>query len=142
MRELTAMGAAVVGYESATRLAETLADIAVVRADWRVCIGREVTKVFEEFRRGRAAELAGELAREQTRGECTIVIAPPAERGGEAEAERGATAYEVDALLRSLLDQGVPASTVAQALKAMPGIGRNEAYERVLALGRGTRNEP
>jgi 16S rRNA (cytidine1402-2'-O)-methyltransferase len=142
LRELTAMGAAVVFYESATRLAETLADIAAVRADWRVCIGREVTKVFEEFRRGRAAELAGELAQEQTRGECTIVIAPPAESGGEAGAGDGATVHEVDALLRSLLDQGVPASTVAQALKAMPGIGRNEAYERVLALGRGTRNEP
>ena len=48
----------------------------------------------------------------------------------------------VDALLRSLLDQGVPASTVAQALKSMPGIGRNEAYERVLALGRGTPQGP
>jgi len=142
LRELTAMGAAVVCYESATRLAETVADIAVVRADWRVCIGREVTKVFEEFRRGGAAELAGELAREQTRGECTIVIAPPAEGGGEPDADGGATSHEVDALLRSLLDQGVPASTVAQALKALPGIGRNEAYERVLALGRGTRNEP
>jgi 16S rRNA (cytidine1402-2'-O)-methyltransferase len=142
LRELTAMGAAVVCYESATRLAETLADIAVVRGDWRVCIGREVTKVFEEFRRGRAAELANELAAEQTRGECTIVLAPPSESGGEAEADGGATANEIDALLRSLLDQGVPASTVAQALKAMPGVGRNEAYERVLALGRGTRNEP
>jgi hypothetical protein len=30
----------------------------------------------------------------------------------------------------------VPASTVAQALRALPGVGRNEAYERVLALGR------
>ena len=38
--------------------------------------------------------------------------------------------------MRSLLAQGVPASTLAQALRALPGIGRNEAYERVLALGR------
>ena len=35
-----------------------------------------------------------------------------------------------------LLAQGVPASTVAQALRTIPGIGRNQAYERVLALGR------
>jgi len=142
LQELTALHCAVVCYESATRLAETLADIAAVRADWRVCVGREVTKIFEEFRRGSAAELASELAGEPTRGECTIVIAPPAERDGEPEVDAGATANDVDALLRSLLDQGVPASTVAQALKAMPGVGRNEAYERVLALGRGTRKEP
>ncbi len=62
LRELTALGSAVVCYESAARLAETLADIAAVRADWRVCIGREVTKIFEEFRRGTATELAEELA--------------------------------------------------------------------------------
>jgi len=66
LRELTAFGSAVVCYESASRLAETMADIAAVRADWRVCIGREVTKVFEEFRRGRAAELALELAGEKS----------------------------------------------------------------------------
>ena len=142
LRELTALHCALVCYESATRLAETLADIAAVRADWRVCVGREVTKIFEEFRRGSATKLAGELAGEHTRGECTIVIAPPAENDGEPEADADATAHDVDALLRSLLDQGVPASTVAQALKAMPGVGRNEAYERVLALGRGTRKEP
>jgi 16S rRNA (cytidine1402-2'-O)-methyltransferase len=136
LRELTALGCAVVCYESATRLAETLADIAAVRADWRVCIGREVTKIFEEFRHGSAAELAGALAGEQVRGECTIVIAPPADGGGEPDAGAAATTHDVDALLRSLLDQGVPASTVAQALKSMPGVGRNEAYERVLALGR------
>ena len=136
LRELTALGCAVVCYESATRLAETLADIAAVRADWRVCIGREVTKIFEEFRRGRAQDLARELAGEQPRGECTIVIAPPAGGDGGTDTDASATAHDVDALLRSLLDQGVPASTVAQALKAMPGVGRNEAYERVLALGR------
>jgi 16S rRNA (cytidine1402-2'-O)-methyltransferase len=135
VRELTALGCAVVCYESATRLAETLADIAAVRADWRVCVGREVTKIFEEFRRGSAAGIARELAAEEPRGECTIVIAPPA--GGTAEpGGDAATTQDVDTLLRSLLEQGVPVSTVAQALKAMPGVGRNDAYERVLALGR------
>jgi 16S rRNA (cytidine1402-2'-O)-methyltransferase len=138
LRELTALGAAVVCYEAATRLAETLADIAVVCPEWRVCIGREVTKVFEEFRRGPAAELAADLVAEPPRGECTLVLAPPS-GAGPGEAEAGATARDVDALLRSLLEQGVPASTVAQALKTMPGMGRNEAYERVLALGRDAR---
>ena len=57
---------------------------------------------------------------------------------GDADVDAPATTHDVDALLKSLLDQGVPASTVAQALKAMPGVGRNQAYERVLALGRGS----
>jgi len=140
LRELTALGAAVVCYEAAPRVAETLADVAVVCPEWRMCIGREVTKVFEEFRRGTAAELAADLAAEPPRGECTLVLAPPSDAEPD-DGEANASARDVDALLRSLLEQGVPASTVAQALKTMPGVGRNEAYERVLALGRVARKD-
>lgn len=135
VQELTAPGFAVVLYEAAPRLAETLADIAAVCPAWRACIGREVTKTFEEFRYGAAAELAGEIANEKVLGECTIVIAPPTDAGAGAPAAI-ATDEQLDDLLRALLEQGVPASTVAQALRVMPGIGRNQAYERVLALGR------
>jgi 16S rRNA (cytidine1402-2'-O)-methyltransferase len=137
--ELTGLGAAVVCYESATRLAATLADVAAVRPDWQVCVGREVTKVFEEFRRGTADELARAYAPEKPLGECTLVIAPPL--GARADAEAAGSSDDVDALLRSLLVQGVPASTLAQALRAIPGVSRNQAYARVLALGAETPRE-
>jgi len=65
------------------------------------------------------------------------VLAPPVGDGDGGEPAT-VTDDDVDALLRSLLEQGVPASTVAQALRALPGIGRNQAYERVLELGRDT----
>ena len=66
-------------------------------------------------------------------GECTLVIAPPA--GARLDTEGAGRSDDIDALLRSLLAQGVPASTLAQALRAIPGVGRNQAYARVLALG-------
>jgi 16S rRNA (cytidine1402-2'-O)-methyltransferase len=135
VRELSTLGCAVVLYEAAPRVAETLADIAAMCPEWRVCIGREVTKTFEEFRQGDVAALAEELANEKLLGELTLVIAPPIVAGTEPETAR-AVGADVDELLRALLAQGVPASTVAQALRTMSGIGRNEAYERVLALGR------
>ena len=135
VRELSTLGCAVVLYEAAPRVAETLADIAAMCPGWRVCIGREVTKTFEEFRQGDVAALAEEVAHEKLLGELTLVVAPPIVAGVEPETTR-AGGGDVDELLRALLAQGVPASTVAQALRAMPGIGRNEAYERVLALGR------
>jgi 16S rRNA (cytidine1402-2'-O)-methyltransferase len=135
LQELTASGFAVVIYEAAPRLAETLADIAAVCPEWRVCLGREVTKTFEEFRYGSASELANEIGSEKVLGECTLVLAPPADASSGTPAAI-ATEGQLDDLLRSLLEQGVPASTVAQALRVMPGIGRNQAYERVLELGR------
>jgi 16S rRNA (cytidine1402-2'-O)-methyltransferase len=135
MQQLSAPGFAVVLYEAAPRLAETLADIAAVCPGWSACLAREVTKTFEEFRYGTAAELATEIASEKVLGECTLVVAPPVAAESDAPPTT-ATDNQLDDLLRSLLAQGVPASTVAQALRVIPGIGRNQAYERVLALGR------
>ena len=91
--------------------------------------------MFEEFRRGTADELAAELARREAARRVH-----DRDRAAAADARRAtprprAHDDDVDALLRALLDQGVPASTVAQALTAMPGVGRNQAYARVLALG-------
>jgi 16S rRNA (cytidine1402-2'-O)-methyltransferase len=136
VQELTALGCAVVCYESTARLAAMLTDVAAVRPAWQVCVGREVTKTFEEFRHGTASELARAFGAEKPLGECTIVLAPPAGADDDDRDPATITADDVDTLLRSLLEQGVPASTVAQALRALPGVGRNEAYERVLALGR------
>jgi 16S rRNA (cytidine1402-2'-O)-methyltransferase len=135
MQQLSAPGFAVVLYEAAPRLAETLSDIAAVCPDWRVCLGREVTKTFEEFRYGTVAEMANEIAAEKILGECTLVVAPPVIDEARMPVAT-ATDARLDDLLRSLLAQGVPASTLAQALRVLPGIGRNQAYERVLELGR------
>ena len=132
--ELTALGCAVVCYEAPTRLAATLDDVAAVRPDWQVCVGRELTKTFEEFRRGSPAELALVFGAEKPLGECTFVLAPPID--APAAATTAGSGAEVDALVRVLLEHGVPPSTLAQALRAIPGVSRNEAYERVLALGR------
>jgi len=126
LRELARAGLALVCYEAPTRIASFLADVAAVGPGWRVCVGREMTKVFEEFRYGTAADLAAELADdERPLGEFTIVIAPDA-----AAAEDTGD----DALLRALLAQGVAPSTLARALKQARGLSRNAAYEHVLGL--------
>jgi 16S rRNA (cytidine1402-2'-O)-methyltransferase len=134
VRTLTALGSAVVFYEAGPRVAQTLADIATVCPDWRVCFAREITKTFEDFRYGNASVVAQQLQREKILGECTIVVAPPV----DADPTSAVTSPDavIDDLLRSLLSSGVPPSTLAQALRVVPGIGRNQAYDRVLALGR------
>ncbi|MDZ4827752.1 MAG: 16S rRNA (cytidine(1402)-2'-O)-methyltransferase [Actinomycetota bacterium] len=128
LRELGATGLAIVCYEAPTRVARFLADVAAVGPDWRVCIGREVTKVFEEFRHGTAAELAAELeGTARPLGEFAIVIVPGAAPDAVADD---------DGLLRALLAQGVPASALAAALRDARGMRRNAAYEHVLGLDR------
>ena len=138
MRELTALGCAVVFYEAAPRVAETLADIAAVCPEWRVCVGREVTKTFEEFRHGDVpASWRDELAGEKLLGECTLVIAPPAD--GRRRAPTPATATDGDDRRRCCARCSRRACRRRRSRRRCgrcPGIGRNQAYERVLALGR------
>ncbi|HEV7525574.1 MAG TPA: 16S rRNA (cytidine(1402)-2'-O)-methyltransferase [Acidimicrobiia bacterium] len=135
IRRLTERGDAFVVHEAPRRLAGLLADLAAVSPEWDLCIGREVTKVFEEFRRGSAAALATEMAdTDEARGEFTIVAAPPADaRDGARVADPGAD-EQLDRLVRALLQQGVTPKTLAKALGELPGVSHKEAYARVLAI--------
>jgi 16S rRNA (cytidine1402-2'-O)-methyltransferase len=65
----------IVIYESVHRIHKALADIATVFGDRRICVVREISKIYEEYRRGTAAELARTLAEVSLKGEFVIVIA-------------------------------------------------------------------
>jgi 16S rRNA (cytidine1402-2'-O)-methyltransferase len=56
LRELMAMKAGIVLYESPFRIQKLLEDIVEIDKMRYICIGREITKVYEEFIRGTAAE--------------------------------------------------------------------------------------
>jgi len=58
-------------YEAPHRILEALEDIAAVMGSREVVLARELTKLHEEFARGKPADLANTLS---TRGEFTILI--------------------------------------------------------------------
>ncbi len=61
-------------FESPYRIAKTLAACAALMPDRPLCIARELTKKFEEFRRGTAAELLAHYEAHPAKGEITLVI--------------------------------------------------------------------
>jgi len=73
--ELMAREEPFVLYESPHRVARLLADIASVDPGRRVCLGREMTKIHEEFIVGTAAEAAELLAGGEPRGEFAVLVA-------------------------------------------------------------------
>jgi 16S rRNA (cytidine1402-2'-O)-methyltransferase len=82
LRALHALGRPVVLYESPHRLAATLDAVAEVFGPVEVVLGRELTKQFEEFRRGTAAALAVAVRRERLRGEIALVVNPAVSEEG------------------------------------------------------------
>jgi 16S rRNA (cytidine1402-2'-O)-methyltransferase len=120
--EVAASRYAAVLYEAPSRVAETLAELARAGAGERATVvARELTKQFEELRRGTVAELAAYYDDAPPRGEVVIVIA-----GGSAPA--GATEDELRARAVELRAAGMSARDVAAALTAELGAPRNLAY--------------
>ena len=64
----------VVFFESPYRLSKTLAACVDVMPERQLCVARELTKKFEEFRRGTAGELLAHYEAQPPKGEIVIVI--------------------------------------------------------------------
>lgn len=127
LAELRGLRATLVFLESPRRTAETLADMAaVLGADRAAALCRELTKRFEEVRRGSLAALAEAAGAEPPRGEVVLVVGPP-----EAAAEDDDA---LDAALHAALARLSPKAAVAE-VAAATGRPRREVYARALALG-------
>lgn len=132
--ERAGLSASMIFYEAPHRLAETLAALAEGFGPARpAAVARELTKRFEEVRRGNLAELAGHYATGPARGEIAIVIGPaPEEATGEAELERA---------LRDALAAGMSVRDAAAAVAAATGLPRRQVYRQALAMGGGDGGE-
>jgi 16S rRNA (cytidine1402-2'-O)-methyltransferase len=94
LRALQALGRPIVVYESPHRVAATLRAIEEVFGPVEVVLARELTKQFEEFRRGTPAALLAGLPPGGLRGEVTLLVNPGAPPGadddeGEPAADAG-----------------------------------------------------
>jgi 16S rRNA (cytidine1402-2'-O)-methyltransferase len=67
----------VIFFESPYRLTKTLAACIDVMQDRQLCVARELTKKFEEFRRGTAGELLAHYEAHPPKGEIALVISAP-----------------------------------------------------------------
>ena len=127
LNELAVIDASIVLFESARRLPESLTEMAVMMPEREVVIARELTKLFEEFRRGTAQELAQYYSSAGApKGEVVIVIAPPV---------INQASYNEDT--EAMLKEALQTSSVKQAaadIAQKTGLPRNELYSHALRL--------
>lgn len=121
------LDATLVVLESAQRLAASLADMAAMLGPRQAAVTRELTKLFEEVRRGSLDELATHYRQAGApKGEVTVVIGPPPPPlpVEDAEAER----LLVDALSR------MSARDAAASVAERTGLPRRGLYARAIVL--------
>ena len=75
LEELRDFEHTLVFYESPHRIQKTLADVAAVLGDRPICLAREISKKFEEFLRGSAAEVLATVSSRAIKGEMVLVVA-------------------------------------------------------------------
>ena len=124
-QERAGLSATLVWHEAPHRLAESLADMAAAFGDRPAAVCRELTKRFEEVRRGGLVALADWYAANAARGEITVVVATATEEDAE----------DLDGALRRAL-VGASVRDAAAVVAAATGLPRKVVYARALALGR------
>jgi 16S rRNA (cytidine1402-2'-O)-methyltransferase len=127
---LVSVPATLVFFESPRRLSESLSAMGESLGDRQAVVARELTKAFEELRRGRLSELAAHYNEAGApKGEVVVCVAPP----GQATL---AGPEETDRLLLALAAE-MPASRAAGEAARMTGGKKSELYQRLLALKEG-----
>lgn len=127
LKELVAVPATLVFMESARRLANCLDDMVTVLGDREASVSREITKLYEETRRGALSALATHYHESGApKGEIMIVVAGP-------DAKPDLDDEAVDAMLRSALENQSVRDAVRCVTEAT-GLPRQTIYQRALAL--------
>ena len=115
--------------ESPHRIVESLADLFAVLGDRRVCIAREMTKLFEEYWRGTLSGAVEYYKSQPVRGEFTLVIA-----GGESDSGAQWTEAELRTAIEKELTHGKSAKELSTELAEISGWAKKEIYALINSL--------
>jgi len=127
LRELAAVPASLIFYETAPRLGDALGDMAAMLGDRPAAVARELTKLHEEVRRGGLESLAEHYRKAgPPKGEIVVIVGPPT--AGLAPSEADLDAQILAALQTASLREA------SAAVAAATGLPRRQVYARALAL--------
>jgi 16S rRNA (cytidine1402-2'-O)-methyltransferase len=125
--EAAGLNATAIIYEAPHRLAETLAEAAGILGPRPAAVCRELSKFYEEIRRGTLPALAAHYAAHAARGEITVVIGPAPDDPVSAD--------DLDTALRAALAQ-LSLKDAVNAVTLATGLARKQVYARALVLAK------
>lgn len=133
LRKVSSEPRTLVIYDAPNRLRATLEDALEILGNRHAAVAREMTKIHEEFLRGRIEELISELVERPPKGEITLLIAPLDEQAASTEqvrAARGSLSRRVAEIERA---EGVDRKAALKQAAKEFGLAKREAYKRLVA---------
>ncbi len=117
-------------YEAPHRIAECVADAQEILGDRPACLAREVTKLHEEFRRGKLSVIASSLEERPARGEITLLIGAvdPGEAGVHVDSAQSLSDRVEELMRQAKMDRKDALKLAAKER----GLTRRAAYDRIL----------
>jgi len=120
----------IVLYEAPHRIAETVSDAREILGDRPACLAREVTKLHEEFRRGKLSEISASLLERPARGEITLIIGAfdANEPRSETDSSQSLAARVEELMHQAKLDRKEALKLAARER----GLSRRDAYDQLV----------
>lgn len=123
LERMRSLSITLVFYEAPQRLKKTLEEIQNTLGDRQVAVAREITKVHEEFLRGRISLVLEQLDGRSLKGEITLIVGPPDEQS--VLVERISPAEEV---VQAMKEKGLKEKEAMKAVAKAHGLSRSEVY--------------
>jgi 16S rRNA (cytidine1402-2'-O)-methyltransferase len=125
LSELREEGATLVLYEAPHRLLDTLDDLRRTLGDRQIAVGREVSKLHEQFLRGTISKVLNELASGEVKGEITLMVHGASERAT-------VSLLELNAEIDHLTSGGAGVKEIAELLSKRYRLPKREIYRLAL----------
>jgi 16S rRNA (cytidine1402-2'-O)-methyltransferase len=113
-------------YEAPHHLKETLRQMLDILGDRQAALARELTKKFEEVRRGSISELLNEFENNEPKGEYVIVVSGVCDL--KQKLEQAWQELDLDAHMAIYLEQGLDKKAAMKAVAKDRGVSKSEIY--------------
>jgi 16S rRNA (cytidine1402-2'-O)-methyltransferase len=129
LESLQAEARTIIFYEAPHRLRQTLQDLGdVLGIDRQIVLARELTKLHEEFWRGRIADAIAHYSEREPQGEYTLVVA------GLPQAKPHLSEAKLKAELQQLMQAGISRSQASRQLAKETSLPRRQLYQLALSI--------
>jgi 16S rRNA (cytidine1402-2'-O)-methyltransferase len=126
LEEVESQPYTLVFLESPYRIVESLEDIFLILGDRKICVAREMTKMFEEYWRGNVSEAVAYFKSQPARGEFTLVVAGKTQNGSERWTEE-----QLHRAIENEMKTEKSAKEISVGLAKQSGWNKKEIYTMI-----------